>query len=477
MRVMLIQPPMFHLAINIAPNLGLAYIAAVLEQEGIEVQIVDAAADNLSYDKILERIRTFQPHLIGAGGQTPVSPRSLTIFQRTKQEVSPDIVTIAGGPHFTFTDRESLEEYPELDVVVRGEGEATISHLCRNIEAGKSLEDVAGITWRNKDGEIVRNADREPIADLDAIPFPAWHLFPVEKYHWVGNPVLAVSSSRGCPYRCPHCVTWKVHKGVRHRDPKKIVEEMMWVKKNFNHDTFFFQDDASFLVREQMEGFLDALEKCDEKLYWYYETREDVFLDYRDLWSRMKSNGMFKIVFGLETPDPEKRAIYGKKGFDNDSVVRMLDTLEKDLDVMVSIYLLFGLPEDTEESLAAILDYGKYLYPEHCSFIVGSMAVPFPGTEMFAGLKAKDMIRSYDWKEYGFGKSVIKTAVSEEMLQDVFKGFWVKTYARPKAMLKQVQFFFSGNRFRRSMAKQYIKMGIEIASDVEKTSGQKEATI
>jgi anaerobic magnesium-protoporphyrin IX monomethyl ester cyclase len=139
---------------------------------------------------------------------------------------------------------------------------------------------------------------------------------------------------------------------------------------------------------------------------------------------------------------------------------------------MVSVYLLFGLPEDTEEPLNAILDYGMYLYPDHCSFIVGSMAVPFPGTSMFEDLKAKNMITSFDWKDYGFGKSVIKTTVSPEKLQEVFKGFWVKTYVRPKAFLKQLQFFFSGNRFRRAMAKQYVKMAIEMASDVKKMSGE-----
>ena len=67
--------------------------------------------------------------MVGAGGQTPVSPRSLTIFSRIKKEVDPGIITIAGGPHFTFTDLESLEQCPELDAVVRGEGEATVSHL------------------------------------------------------------------------------------------------------------------------------------------------------------------------------------------------------------------------------------------------------------------------------------------------------------------------------------------------------------
>ncbi len=472
MRVMLIQPPMYHQQVHLAPNLGLACIAAMLEQDGVKVQVVDAAAENLHYDDILQRIRLFKPDMIGAGGQTPVSPRALNIFRRTKKEVSPDIVTIAGGPHFTFTDRESLEQCPELDVVVRGEGEATISHLAKVIQKKESFAGVPGITWRNGNGEIIRNPDREPIADLDSLPFPAWHLFPVDKYHWVGNKMLATTSSRGCPYKCPYCITWKVHKGVRHRNPAKIVEEMVWVKKNFNHDTFFFQDDASFLVREQMEGFLDELEKCGEKLYWYYETREDVFLSYRDMWKRMKDNGLFKIVFGLETPDPALREKCGKKGFNKGSVENMMKTLEKELDMLVSVYLLFGLPEDTEKTLQEILDYGKYLYPDFCSFVVGSMAVPFPGTDMFNQLKEKNMLTSFDWKDYGFGKSVIKTTVSPEKLQEIFKGFWIGTYVRPKAFLKQLQYFFSSNRFRRAMSKQYIKMAIEMASDVKKMSGE-----
>lgn len=461
MKVLLIQPPMFHLGVNIAPNLGLAYIAAVLEKEGMEVEVLDAAAEGIFFDEIVKRVKRFKPHLIGAGGQTCVSPRSLAIFQRAKREIDPGIVTLAGGPHFTFTDQESLEHCSELDIVVRGEGEETIRELCQKIEAGEALEGVKGITYRNKNGEIIRNPDREQIADLDSIPFPAWHLFPVEKYHWVGNKFIGISSSRGCPYHCPHCITWKVHKGVRQRNPRKIVEEMVWVKKNFNHDTFSFQDDTSFLSRVQIEGFLDELEKCGEKLYWYYETREDVFYEYRDLWRRMKENGLFKIVIGLETPDPKMRELYGKEGFDIDLVREMIDTLERELDILVSVYFLFGSPEDTEESMETTLDYGRYLYPDHCSFIVGSMVVPYPGTEMFKELKEKQRIISFDWKDYCFGKSVIKTSISPDKMEKIFTGFWMGTYVRPKVLKKQMQNLFSKNRFRKAMAKNYFYMALD----------------
>ena len=462
MKVLLIQPPMIHPRIMIAPNIGLAYIAAVLEEEGVEVKVVDAEAEGIRINEVIERIREFKPQLIGAGGQTCVSPRSLTIFRRAKREVDPGIVTLAGGPHFTFTGEGSLEECPELDIVVRGEGEETIREVCQKINAGKDLEGVKGITYRNRSGKIVCNPDRESIPDLDSIPFPAWHLFPVEKYHWVGNKIIGISSSRGCPYRCPGCTTPNVHKGVRLRDPKKIVEEMVWVKKNFNHDTFFFHDDNSFLTREQMEGFLDELEKCGEKLYWYYETREDTLYEYRDMWTRMKENGMFKVVFGLETPNPKIRERYlGKKGFDRVLVDEMIDTLEKELDILVSVYLIFGMPGETEESMEATIDYGKYLYPGRCSFVVGSIFVPYPGTEVFRELKAKDMITSFDWKDYGFGKTVIKTSIPPERFKGIFTHFWTWTYVRPKVFLKQLEFFFSKNRFRSAMAKQYVYMAFD----------------
>ena len=363
-------------------------------------------------------------------------------------------------------------ENPDLDLVIRGEAEETMAELCKRLRSGESWDDLLGITWRNQKGEAVRNPDRPPIGDLDSIPFPAWHLFPVEKYHWAGIKLLAISSSRGCPYKCPFCITWKIHQGARRRDPAKIVEEMVWAKRNFDHDTFFFQDDSSFINRKQLEGFLDELEKSGEKLYWYYESREDTFLQYQDLWERMKKNGLIKIVFGLESPDPRLRKQFGKEGYDLPLVESMMLQLEKEFDIMVSVYLVFGLPDDTEESLNAILDYSRYLYPDRCSFVVGSLAVPFPGTDMYIELKEKDLIRNFNWDDYGFGQSVIKTSLDPEKLQEAFSQFWVGLYVRPKAILKQFKLIFSRNRFRRAMARQYIIMAVEMIYRCKKDEGR-----
>ena len=114
MKVLLIQPPLlFYTRIINSPNIGLASIAGVLEEAGIEVQVIEANAEGLSLDKIVERIRKIKPDLVGSGGQTPVSHFSLEIFKRTKTEANKNIITIAGGPHFSFTDEKSLQQCPK----------------------------------------------------------------------------------------------------------------------------------------------------------------------------------------------------------------------------------------------------------------------------------------------------------------------------------------------------------------------------
>ena len=370
MKIILIQPPILSYSSQIAPNIGLAFIAAVLEKERITVEVIDCVADKLSIDQLLDKIRQSKPDIIASGGQTPVSVNSLKIFRRTKNEVDSKILTIAGGPHFTFTAEESLEKCPELDIVVRGEAEYTVLEVCQKLQTKEPFDTIEGITFRNKNNEIIKNPDREQIKDLDSLPFPAWHLFPYKKYHWTGINVLGTTTSRGCSYKCPHCITWKIHDGQRLRDEKKIVEEMVWVKKKFGVDTFFLQDDSTFSSKIHLENFLDEMEKCGEKIFWYYETREDVLLNYKSLWKRMKENGLFKIVIGLETPNTEIRAFYGKNELKHKEVEEMMHYLEHDLDILISVYLLIGAPEETRESVLATIAYGKYLYPNYCSFLM-----------------------------------------------------------------------------------------------------------
>jgi anaerobic magnesium-protoporphyrin IX monomethyl ester cyclase len=463
MKVLLIQPPLlYYTKIIKSPNIGLASIAAVLEEAGIDVAVIDANAEGISLDEIIERIRQIKPDLVGSGGQTPISHLSLEIFRRTKKEVNKNIVTLAGGHHFSFTDEESLRQCPELDIVVRGEAEYTMRELCSHLNQGKPLNDIKGITYKDAKGSIIKNTARESIADIDALPFPAWHLFPVEKYHDKGLKMLAATTARGCIYKCPHCISWKIHKGVRLKSPKRIVDEMIYVKEHFGHDTFFFHDDQSFTDREQLEGFLNELERRNNNLFWSYETREEIFYSYKDLWDRMKTNGLFKIYFGVETINEEGRNFYNRSKYDKERFEEMLDYLEHKLDIIVGLYFIIGYPAEAEENIRRSLQYSKSLYPSLCSLVICSLLAPFPGTDLYREMKKKGLILTEDWRYYGSVTPVIKASVSSKELQKLYYSFWKNNYGRVTVIARQLINLFSKNKFRRYMGKGFFNTTTEI---------------
>lgn len=457
MRVLLIQPPLLHFARFVKlPNIGLASIAAVLEEAGIEVKIIDANAEDISLDEIITRIKKINPDIVGSGGQTPISHLSLEIFKRTKTEVNKNIVTLAGGPHFSFTAEESLQKCPELDLVVRGEAEYTTLEICNQLDKGRYFSDIRGITYRDPKGNIIKTQDREPIADLDALPFPAWHLFPIEKYNYWGMKALATTTARGCTYKCPQCITWKIHKGLRLRTPKRIVDEMVYVKENFNHDTFFLHDDQSFTNRDQLIGFLNEIERRNVRLYWSIETREELFYKYKDLWDRMKDNGLFHISFGIETIDAKIRSYYGKPVYERQRMEKMLHHFEIKLDISVHIFFMLGHPQETEENMLKTFEYGKSLYPDLCSFIIYGVIRPFPGTEFYEHMKAANLIVTEEWRHYAWLTPVIKTSIKPKKFESLLANFWTKTYRRPKVFRKQILNLFSNNQFRRCIAYKYF---------------------
>ncbi|MCB0226670.1 MAG: cobalamin-dependent protein [Anaerolineae bacterium] len=187
MRVMIVNPR-FHLPIDTrtSPHLGLAYLAAVSEQRGDDVLVYDADVED---DPITEVINRFDPQIVGITANTP----QVKSAWRTAQAVKSikDVPVVLGGPHVSVLPAESAVK-PQVDVVVRGEGEAVWIKLCEIIEqAGQQtshftardllnseaglLDGLLGISYVTTDGRERHNPDHPPIADLDTLPFPAYH--------------------------------------------------------------------------------------------------------------------------------------------------------------------------------------------------------------------------------------------------------------------------------------------------------------
>lgn len=204
----------------VSPPLGLAQLAAVLEAAGIEVDIIDCNASGVGWATLGEAIEYSQANIIGATATTPFFYDALRVMEIVKK-LSPEIVTVLGGPHVTFTAEETLSQHPEIDVIVRGEGEQTLLELVRCYEKGNDLSQVKGIAFRN--GRELILTPPQPLVDVDELPLPAYHLLPMEKYYFtVFGKFVTILSSRGCPHRCTFCSEWKFWGGKwRPRDPKK----------------------------------------------------------------------------------------------------------------------------------------------------------------------------------------------------------------------------------------------------------------
>src|SRR5512136_1544553 len=176
-------------------SLGISYLAAVLEKNDYDVEVIDCQIGKT--EKELEsKFTTTKPDVVGVTSATLTYLPALDVV-RTAKRALPNCVTMMGGPHVTVMDEETIRKNPEVDIVVRSEGERTILELADLVSSSMlaRIGDVAGITFRKND-EIYRNPDRPFIEDIDSLPHPAHKHFKVGNYKISGKTYLPIITSR-----------------------------------------------------------------------------------------------------------------------------------------------------------------------------------------------------------------------------------------------------------------------------------------
>ena len=171
-------------------------MAAVLDQNGFEVKIIDCPVNEISHDQLKSELQSFQPALIGTGSMTPTIESAFKVAQVAK-EACPESTVVMGGPHATYCDKEVLATDKNVDLIVRGEGEETLLELAKQPQTGMKLGDIKGLTIRHGE-EIVQTANRPFIQDLDSVPLPGYKFLNLEKYFVAKRKLLPVITSRGC---------------------------------------------------------------------------------------------------------------------------------------------------------------------------------------------------------------------------------------------------------------------------------------
>ncbi len=431
--------------------LGLGYLAAVLEKNGYQVDVIDCQILKLSLEDFRAEISKRKPDIVGVTSSTLTYQTGLKLIKIAK-EALPNSVIVAGGPHVTFWDDYALEECPELDVVVRREGEHTLLELVQRIEAGESYLNVIGTTVRS-DGKILRNPDRPYIEDLDSLPFPARHLWPMERFRELED-ILYLAASRGCVYWCEFCTTVRMHgRKYRMRSPQNVVDELEFLHETYGIKKFTFCDDAFTVDQERIEVLCNEILKRGLKIEWNCGSRVDMVT--KELLLKMKEAGCVSFWCGLESGTQQVLDAM-KKGITPELTQKVLGWV-REAGMKPVPNVILGFPGETKESAWSTIKFVEKVAPDAVGFY--NVATPFPGTPMYDIVKKNGWLRVTDFDLYDTTRPIFETPhLSMKELGKLREGAFHHYY------LRRAYFLEKSRRFRLSTA---IVVGMHFIANIK----------
>jgi radical SAM superfamily enzyme YgiQ (UPF0313 family) len=446
LRILLINPgARLPIDTRTSPPLGLAYLAAVSEQRGDEVVVYDGDVEETP---LAAGLAEFRPQVVGITANTT----QITAAWRDAALVKSvcDVPVVLGGPHPTSLPAESAAK-PFVDVVVRGEGEATWLDLLAFWEgqdrgAALPLPDpqLPGITFQDANGGTIHTPDRPPIPvdELEALPYPAWHLFKLARYtnlqptvDHVEGPSLPILTSRGCPYRCTYCSQIGPRRW-RARSAGSVVAEWRWLVQEYGAAEIGVLDDSFNIDRERVLNICRRL--VDEGLNrvpWIMINGIRANLADEEVLGAMKEAGCLRAAFGVESGNQAILDTVVDKHLTLDQV-RSAFAAARRVGLETIGFFIVGLPGETEGTMEDTIRFACELDPVVANF---SIATPFPGTDMYRTVRAGGRILAETWDDFVFfeGKARFEMpGLPAELVERKWKEAYRRFYLRPGRILR-----------------------------------------
>lgn len=437
MKVLFVNPPQtaskYKFMGVIAPPLGIAYMAGVLQENNIDVEILDASAEDMNFKDVEKELLKRKPDLVALTALTPTIGRALETAQVVK-ETLPDSIVVMGGYHPTFNFIETLED-ENVDIVIRGEGEYIMLNLVQALENQSSLHDVKGIVFEDKNSkEIVVNPEAPLIQDLDELPFPALNLLPMKKYRLLDmdTHMTTMITTRGCPMQCSFCSSAAMHgKKIRERSVENIVDEIEYLKTNYDIDTIAFMDDTFTLKKRKVMAICDEILKRNIEIMWGCTSRVDT-LDEK-LLKKMKESGCITIFIGVESADQQQLDNMCK----NTTIAKIENAFKiaHKLKIRTIASVALGMPGDTKEIMNKTVKFVHKLKPNYAIY---SLATPYPGTRFYKEAFEKNLIKIKDWSKYTLITPILETIdCSLNDMRKIQAKAFMKFYLRPHYIIRQ----------------------------------------
>lgn len=369
------------------PPLGPAYIAAYLEREGVDVEILDANVLRLSAGDAARRARGFD--IVGISLLTPAHNYAVDVVRHLPAEV----MKIAGGPHACGVPEELIRS--GFDAVVAGEGEGPMSELC----GGDTLSAIKGLSFM-RDGKTVRNEVRS-FLDVDHLPFPARHKLIAngvnKPYYSSGTerfPWAPILTSRGCPYGCYYCNRMALGQRFRPRKAELVVAEVEFLVERYGIRELDIIDDSFNIDIARAKKIFDLLIERRFKLIIRFPNGIRADGVDRELMAKFKAAGCTYIAYGVESGNQLVSDRTGK-GIKLDAV-REAVRLTKEFGITVTGFFIVGFIEDTPETMEQTIRFARELDPDFVNFAI---ATPYPGTRFYERVKQQGQLLYRSWDE------------------------------------------------------------------------------
>ncbi len=386
--------------------MGIQYIASALREAGFNTTIIIFEGE--TKEQVLKSIMSHNPCVVGLPLFKETREMFLSIAKDIKEN-NQNIKIITGGHTATLYAAKVLKMYGDIDIVVCGEGEATLVELCNILKYGGSLEQCKGIFYR-KDGQVYRNPERAPIKDLDKLPFPAIDVLDCISEDEDPCLFVTISSSRGCLGNCEFCVEHRVSKGPnfpqwRGRTPENIIDEIKNIKENFPDKRLIVNfvdgaiEDPEPLSKGRLKRLIKLIEDEDINMAFSFLTRAESWSEKdEELIKRMKRVGLYSVSIGLESGSIDTLKIFGKRATIEDNL-RTCDLFRKN-GIPVYGFLIMFHPY---VSLDGLKDTAKFLKKQGMAYrpdVWAHAVYVYPDTKLFRRITQDGLMMGTDESEY-----------------------------------------------------------------------------
>ena len=425
-KVLFIEPPRqywFIMGEYLPPPTTLLILAAYLERElpDIEIEVLDCQASRLNWDGLARYIESSAPSMILTSGFTCNAYSCARTAELTKK-INENIVTIVGGIHFSFVPEQSLQEFPEIDFIIRGEGERTLVELICTLNNGGKLGNIKGISFRHKD-KIINSFPQPLIKNLDTLPYPAYHLLEdnIKQYHFTmmagrKTQYMILEGSRGCEYKCTFCTQWNYWQGIwRTKSIKRIADEIEFLNETYGGVFLWFTDDHTNLALRGKKLYEELRHRaCKEDIMLFLQARTDDVAKHPQIVQNLRSVGTYWIMCGVENNSPATLKEY-RKGTKNQDAYNAMKIL-KDNDIFSHAMFVIGNRRDTRETIESLRHYSYDLHPD---FAIYTVLTPFPGTTYFNIAQENGWIQDHNYTNYDMAHAIMPTeTLTQQQVQE-----------------------------------------------------------